>query len=291
MNRLTLSTLLIFIFDICCGQPISTKEANTKLSTIFKVNQQKTEVLLLGTFHFAYPDLDGYKTPDSLRIDILSRQRQKEVSDVIAILKRFNPTKIAIEAMPEKQGQYDSLYRQYLSGNFSNERDERFQLGFRLAKELKHRSVYCIDARPFVKTIGEIDSALDEKYNLNNDTIFAGLDAQYDAFYNYDDTLQKFMSLKDYLLLINSEKYLQYENGKYLTYVRKGTALEPTGADGFISKWFNRNARIFSNIQRMADNKKERILVIFGGGHIPILQFLALSSQELKLRQFSEFVK
>jgi hypothetical protein len=289
--KLLLSILLTSIAGICVGQTISIKEANSKLSTIFKDKDPRPEVLLLGTFHFDYPDKDSYKTPDSLRVDILSKQRQKEIQEVLVILKRFRPTKIAIEAMPDKQSLYDSLYQVYLTGRLSTEPDERFQIGFRLAKELKHTGVYCIDSKPFVKTLGETDPALDSKYNSGNDTVFARLDAEYDAFYNFDDSLQKYMSLKDYLLLINSDQYLKFDNGKYLTYTRKGTALEPTGADGFISKWFNRNARIFSNVQRLANNPSDRILVIFGGGHIPILQFLAASSQEFKLRQLNEFVK
>lgn len=108
--KLLLSFLLSSTTCICFGQTISIKEANSKLATIFKVKESRPEVLLLGTFHFDYPNKDSYKTPDSLRVDILSKQRQKEVLEVLAILKRFNPTKIAIEAMPDKQSLYDSLY-------------------------------------------------------------------------------------------------------------------------------------------------------------------------------------
>lgn len=286
------SIILFFLMvtNLCFGQTITIEKANQKLSAIFRTMESKPEILLLGTFHFAYPDLDAYKTPDSLRIDILSKQRQKEIADVITILEKFKPTKIAIEGLPEKQYKYDSLFQAYLAAKEFKQRSEIFQLGFRLAKRLNHKKVFCIDAKPFVKTLYETDSVLARKYNLNNDKNFAELIGKYELFYSYDDTLQKFMRLKDYLLLINSDKYLNYDNGQYLTATKNGTNLEPIGADGFISKWFNRNVRIFSNIQRLAENKNDRILVIFGGGHIPILKFLIESSQEFKLRKLEEYI-
>ncbi|MBP8116068.1 MAG: hypothetical protein KAY50_11985, partial [Chitinophagaceae bacterium] len=47
------------------------------------------------------------------------------------------------------------------------------------------------------------------------------------------------------------------------------------GADGS-TYWWNRNLRIFSNILRLAaQSKEERIFVMIGAGHLPILPFLA----------------
>lgn len=171
------------------------------------------------------------------------------------------------------------------------QRSETFQIGFRLAKDLGHQRVYCIDAKPFVKTLYEVDSILANRYSKVNDKVLDKLNSAYESFYDYDDSLQREMKLKDYLLLINSDAYLRYDNGQYLTWTRTGTNLEPVGADGFISKWFNRNARIFSNLQRISSDKEERILVIVGGSHVPTLKFLLESSQEFKLRRLDEFMK
>lgn len=138
---------------------------------------------------------------------------------------------------------------------------------------LQHKKVFCIDATPFVKTLYETDSIADKKYGDKNDSTVMAIETMYNEFYNYDDTLQRNMKLIDYLALINSDQYLKYDNGQYLYHTRKGTLEDPIGADGFISKWFNRNARIYSNIERIATNKNDRILVLFGGGHLPILNF------------------
>ena len=38
--------------------------------------------------------------------------------------------------------------------------------------------------------------------------------------------------------------------GRWLVDTKRGTNVEPVGADGFIARYFLRNVRIFSNIQR-----------------------------------------
>lgn len=288
------TTICFFLVTLCktlFGQNVTIEQANNRLSDIFKQSHMRPQVLLLGTYHFSYPNADDYKTPNSLQIDVLSSKRQSEIKQVIDVLLKFKPTKIAIEAKPTDQAKYDSLYQLYLKRQLQQERDERFQIAFRLAKILGHKKVFCIDAQPFVKTLYEIDSVADQRYTDENDSTVVAIETMYENFYNYDDTLQRKMKLIDYLTLINSEQFLRYDNGQYLYHTRRGTNEEPIGADGFVSKWFNRNARIYSNIERIATDKRDRILVLFGGGHIPILNFLLESSQEFRLRKFSEFIK
>ena len=52
-------------------------------------DRQPTKVLLLGTFHFGYPNLDGHKTDSSRFIDVKSPQRQKEIEELAAVIKRY----------------------------------------------------------------------------------------------------------------------------------------------------------------------------------------------------------
>lgn len=139
------TTICFFLLTLCktlFGQNVTIQQANNRLSDIFKQSQKRPQVLLLGTYHFSYPNADGYKTPDSLQVDVLSSKRQSEIKQVIDALLKFKPTKIAIEAKPVDQTKYDSLYQLYLKGQLQRERDERFQIAFRLAKILGHKRVF-----------------------------------------------------------------------------------------------------------------------------------------------------
>jgi hypothetical protein len=57
------------------------------------------------------------------------------------------------------------------------------------------------------------------------------------------------------------------------------------------TEWYNRNLRIYSNLQHLAESPTDRVLMIIGAGHLPILRFIAQSSPELRLRETGEFLR
>src|SRR5204862_5650327 len=75
---------------------------------------------------------------------LLATERQQEIGQLIEVLKKFHPTKIAIEA--DVSGQRASQqYSDYVAGKYTLSRNEIDQIGYRLAKELGHKTVYPVD--------------------------------------------------------------------------------------------------------------------------------------------------
>src|SRR5262249_22889422 len=98
----------------------------------------RAEVLVLGVYHMSNPGRDIFNTQAD---DVLTPKRQAEMSQVTAVLKKFNPTKIAVERDPgDKHLAKD--YSDYLAGKHELTRNEIEQIGFRLARELGHKSVF-----------------------------------------------------------------------------------------------------------------------------------------------------
>lgn len=62
------------------------------------------------------------------------------------------------------------------------------------------------------------------------------------------------------------------------------------GAD-LVSDWFRRNMRIYTNIVRLIDSAEERILVIYGAGHLEWLRYALGSNPGIHLRKLAEFVQ
>jgi hypothetical protein len=52
----------------------------------------------VGSFHFAYYNLDVYKVGKDHQVDIPSVQKQKEMEELVKYLSNFKPTKIFIKA-------------------------------------------------------------------------------------------------------------------------------------------------------------------------------------------------
>jgi hypothetical protein len=56
---------------------------------------ERPAILILGTYHMANPGRDVHNMQAH---DVLSATRQQEIADLIDVLKRFRPTRIAVEA-------------------------------------------------------------------------------------------------------------------------------------------------------------------------------------------------
>jgi hypothetical protein len=103
--------------------------------------QQRPEILVLGTYHMANPGQDIFNMQVD---DVLSSKRQKEIAQLLEVLKRFHPTKIAVES-PVYRDRVQKEYAQYLEGKYQLSRNEIDQIGYRLAKELGMKTIYPVD--------------------------------------------------------------------------------------------------------------------------------------------------
>lgn len=257
---------------------------------------EKTKVLLIGVFHFDDKGLDDYKSQH--KIDISSNERQQELEDITSKLQNFNPTKIGLEFNIDRQVFMDSLYQLYLNNQFKLPTNEIYQLGFRIAKQNRIETIYGIDARG--KSYQSITELSEEAYQAKaKKYIQLGLktkpnthiwDEDYKYLYTYEDSLKTQIPLKDFLLYINSEERVKIGHGHYLVDSFKfgiGKDNDYFGADAKTS-WFNRNLRILQNIYRIIDSTEDRVVIIIGSGHLPILQQLIEASPELELIQLNE---
>ena len=90
---------------------------------------------------------------------------------------------------------------------------------------------------------------------------------------------------------LNAEPLIRAGHGAYLTRsLGVGQGEEYPGVDGFTTHWHNRNLRIFANIQRITDGPGDRILVIIGAGHLPILRHTVQCAPGYHLVEVSEFL-
>ena len=266
----------------------STWSDDNSFSAPFK-NQKKSRVMILGTFHFNDGGHDEYKP--KYPVQIKSEKRQKELSEILEIFKKFAPTKVSIENMSTRQAFHDSLYVEYVNGKYQLGENEIYQLCYRLAKMMGHKKVYTIDApaRSFEPAI-DIEEAIrslgQEKYI---DTIYSKL---YYELYAEDDSMKSILSLRKSLLYQNNPERLSLGLGHYLIGDFKvGVPGNYAGPDAAIS-WWNRNLRIFSNILKLAaDSNDERVFVVIGAGHLPILRFLAMACLEIEYVDAFEYLK
>lgn len=282
------SSLLIIILTLStlsCSQESSKEIPKFKKASEY-FPKEKTQVLVVGTFHFDYPGRDYNKSSEQDKIDVLTEPKKSEVTELVEYVKKFKPNKIAIEAFA--QWEATTKLRKYKTGEFRDKRDERYQLGMRIAEDLHLDTLYAIDSWALSDYMVETDSVY-----INN--LFKDFDLQSDDPYNQyvmdwykeQDKLVSQINLLDYFKLTNSKEWHDYGYGAYL--VGDFKLEKNRGADILSMWWYNRNLRIFRNLQKITESENDRILMIFGNGHAAVLRQLIDASPEYDFVEFNSF--
>jgi len=245
---------------------------------------QKTKVLVVGTFHFNFPGLDEVKTADENKIDVLKEPKKSELEELVAYIKKFNPTKIAIEARPSWNTM--QKFEAYKKGEYRDNRDERYQLGMRIAHDLGLDSVYGIDTNSLREDLYQKDSVFFKSMVHKVDWEIEDPFWDYaETYFDYRDKKMKDVHLLDFIKAMNTREGHNFNFGLYLTgSIATGNG---QGADHLSIWWYNRNVRIFSKLINITKSPDERILVIFGNGHAAILRQLLEASPQYEFVEFS----
>ena len=250
------------------------------------LGQPSATILLLGTFHFQDRGRDWYKP--QVGFDVFSHPRQQEIAEVVERLGAFQATKIAIERTPDQQAEIDHSYRAYQQGDFELPGDEIYQLGFRLAQRLGHERVHCVNAwdRHYEPQV-DLEAYAREH---GQEYLLTQWSPRFKQWYEHGDQLKAHLSLSEILLRINEEENILKGHGHYLVdWFKVGSGKEYAGVDQ-VTGWYNRNLRIFANLQRLTQAADERIVLIIGGGHVPILRHCALASPEYNLVEVYDYL-
>ena len=236
------------------------------LSSFGQTTTEKIKVVLLGTFHFGETS-DRNKTTFS---DLFSDKRQKELDSISVALNKIGTNKIFVEVATTRQNKLDSLYKLYKANLLKTEeqlKGELMQIAFRTA---------------ITKNIPLV--AADFNQELPYDKM-----AEYHAKHKNDSFPYPFFeipypfkvkrkplkdcSLLDYYIQMNSEysrKIIMYD---YLHYALSYGVGNDYLGENLTSVWYDRNLKIFTNILRQIDIKKDKtIVVLFGAAHTAVLR-------------------
>ena len=240
----------------------------------------RSEVLVLGVYHMANPGRDIFNTKAD---DVLADKRQQEIRQLAQVLRKFQPTKIAIEADVWSQ-RVPREYSDYLAGKYTLTRNEIDQIGYRLAKEMGHKAIYPVDVDgefPFQRVVNYAKaSGRSKELEAMMNEIGGMVKAQTDYLASH--------SILETLLYMNADTKVADDVGFYFREAHFGEPGDWAGAD-LVADWYRRNMRIYSNIVRLIDSPHERILVIYGAGHLGWLRQQFANDPNIRVRKLAEF--
>ena len=251
-----------------------------------QAQSKKNQLLILGSYHMSNP---GQDVANLEADNVLSEKRQREILEVVELLKKYKPTHIAVES--RYRTKYDTAiqqrYQQYLDGKFELRDREDEQIGFRIGKEMNHKQIFAVDAQG--------------RFDFNAVVEYAMSHGQKDIFLQSQNWLTEFIkeeqeyllkhSIKEILLRMNEPKRLMEGHGQYVKMLDIGGDLDyPAGQ--LLTDWYERNIKIFSNLIRISEGPTEetRVLLIIGAGHAPILRNMAIYHPYWEIVEVSEYL-
>ncbi|MBK9176224.1 MAG: hypothetical protein IPM46_07785 [Flavobacteriales bacterium] len=251
----------------------------------------RPKVLLVGAFHFPYYDLDAHVTAKDKRVNVLEPKRQKELEELVDHIARFKPTAIAVES-GSNTGYLLRRYERYLRTDSIPRPDEIDQIAFRLMKRFGIDTLYGVDAPALVNDLWNhpdsmvLHPILDSIYADWDFTSDDAISQRYKAYYHASDAYRFDHTLLEAFQALNSDQAIDRDFGAYLA--GDFNLGKHRGADGLAMHWYSRNLRIFRNIQELNLKPTDRLMVLYGAGHMGVLKHLFECSIEFELVKFGE---
>ncbi|WP_053222001.1 DUF5694 domain-containing protein [Roseivirga seohaensis] len=278
----TLLLSLLFIALMGCDQ----KKTIEKQPEGTHETSDKIKVLNVATFHFGY-------TSDANKVDFDEEDRntQEEIRALSKMLAEFKPTIICIENHPQYDAEINRVYQEYLNdpSQLNTNYGERSMVAFDVARLNNVSQLYGIDSyMDYNYLIGEqivntIDSATYRDY-MNNPFKDSPELAELDK--KFDD-----LPLLEKLRFYNHPKVLDFNiniNADNLLYVGTQDGFE--GADE-AAKFYQRNLRIYSNLNRIPMTKDDRVFILMGAAHASFLRELLERSPKFEMVNTLDYLK
>ena len=195
-------------------------------------------------------------------------EREKEIMQLLEMIKVYKPTKVAVEVEVKRQAEINLEYDKYLNSKWALPINEIHQIGFRLAQAMNHKQVYAIDwmgVLPEQKSLGDVI----EWAEIHQPELHSTIIEKVGPNRLFDD-----LNLIDMYRYMNNPTFIKEDHEVYMQIARIGEWDNYIGMD-WLRWWYQRNLIIYANLTKLIDTNDERIFLVIGCAHVhTVNQFL-----------------
>ena len=240
-------------------------------------------VMVLGTTHLAYTeDGDGGNAFATDPGDVLGDERQRELDDLAARIAAWEPDRIAVEHPHSAQSRLETAYEAYRTGDLDaipdgiDRRNEVVQIGCRLAAALDHETVTAVDSPQRLTALLEPDEREAAPASLaamlpNPDDVAYPLPAIRETIAADQRRLSNGTLLEFHERLNRPERARLNDELLFAAALEESDLGEYT-ATKLLTAWYQRNVRIVANLWNAVPDDAERLVLLFGASHAPMLR-------------------
>ena len=245
------------------------------LTVGWRATAQRPQLLIQGTAHLNNP---GRDMANIVVDDVLTPKRQAEIMTLVSHLERFKPTQVALECAPEKQQMYDQRYQDYRAGRYTLNRDEREQIGMRLAAKLNLPRVDCVDYENGPPGPEDAyDFVAFAQTHEDAKPIVEAMMSMGKRFASEETAFLQTHPLIEWYRRANEPAWLREGNQVYGQYIAHLGNTDAHPGANWVGGWHARNLIIVENLRHLA-KPDDRIFALFGAGHAYLLHEFATES-------------
>lgn len=223
------------------------------------------EVMVLGVYHFNNPGLDMVNVEAD---DVLTPERQADLQAITEALAEWAPTRILLEAQPDTEDLHMESYRENAAQRVAEDRNEHFQIGYRLALRLGHEDVYGFDEQGEEGEPDYFPIQTVQQWAADNDAMadFGAMVGRVQAIVEEISADDAECSIARNLMQHNDPELAREAHGAfYYGLLDFGDADAQPGAETN-AYWYMRNAKMFAKVGLIAE-PGDRVLIVVGAGH------------------------
>ncbi len=239
-------------------------------------NTEKIKVLNFGTVH-----LSNSTDNVTSSFDLQSEKTRNEIKKVVDALVKFKPTIICVESLPEDDSEMNKGYQSYL-------KDQNYKTNY--GKEID-LIVYEVGRLSNVKKIYGINHDL--HYNFETLGKLFNSNEEWKSVYN--KTINNYMKLSklsflEQIKIFNTnpaKENLLYDHNYFAMMSLNGNY---EGADQ-ATLAYQRNLRMFTNLNKIPMTKSDRILIILGGTHTAFFDHFLKNNPKFENIELKKYLK
>lgn len=242
--------------------------------------------MILGSYHMDNPgrDMVNLEIPD-----VCTPEKQIQLQEVGQLLAQFQPNKIALEVVADRDNLVSSIFEGFSPAKLLRSRNERDQIGLRLAHQLGHDCVYGIDEQSQTIDYFPFENLQQFAQESDQNSILERLFTDAERSKIKTEERHQTASVRELLIDCNDPNYGVSEMKTfYLPVFEVGNLETHPGAD-LNAMWYLRNAKIFSKLRKIAE-PGDKILVLFGAGHNYWLRHFVQLTPSFKLIEPNTFL-
>lgn len=278
--------LIIVLMGIVVSCGTQSKEPEQKIQKadpVISESSDKIKVLNFATFH-----MGSTSDATSVEFDEEDKKNQQDAKEIAKMISRFRPSVICVEVPLDENDELNAKYQAYLKNpeKASTYYGEVGLVAFEVGRVNNIQNLYGIDHR------------MSYNYNINQElknvldsVTFGNFQSNPFASIPELNVFEEGLSLMEKLERMNHPKFLDFlitANADILTYVGTENGFE--GADE-AAKYYQRNLRIYSNLNRLPLKKTDRVFILSGGSHTAFLNGFLKRSLKYEVVNTFDYLK